>query len=84
MTEKELQELDFEKVVVTIEESGNKNDYYYYKYDLNENCVLMSNESDEVVGNRWYVYEYDMGIKIDSADDVDLLISLFGKWSKTI
>lgn len=84
MTEKELQELDFEKVIVTVQESGNKDDYYYYKYELNENCILTSNESDEVTNDKWYVYEYDMGIKIDSADDVDLLISLFGKWSKTI
>lgn len=82
MTEKELQELDFEKIIVTVEESGDKNEYYYYKYNLGDSNVLMSTPSDEASNNNWYVHEYDWGITIKTIEDVELLITLFRKWTK--
>jgi len=84
MSEEELIELNFDKVVVTIEESGDKNDYYYYKYNLNDNFVLMSNPSDEKEAGQWYVNDWDLGIKIKDIEDVELLIALFRKWSKIV
>lgn len=84
MTETELQELNFEKVIVTVEESGNKNEYYYYKYSLGDNNVLMSTPNDEASNNKWYVHEYDWGITIKTIEDVELLISLFRKWTKVV
>jgi hypothetical protein len=82
MTEDELIENDFVKVLVTKEESGNKDDYYYYSYEINDDVILTSCESDATVNKQWKVYEHSWGVAMIDIDDVSLLINLFKKWSK--
>jgi hypothetical protein len=82
MTEQELIEEGFERVDVLTEESGDKNDYYYYSLELNPNFVLTSDESDEIVNSQWQVYCYEIDVTIKDIEDVQVLIGLFSKWSK--
>ena len=82
MTEQELIEEGFERIDVLTEESGDKNDYYYYSLELNPNFVLTSDESDEIVNSQWQVYCYEIDVTIKDIEDVQALIGLFRKWSK--
>lgn len=82
MTEQELIEEGFERVDVLTEESGDKNDYYYYSLELNSDFVLISDESDEIVNSQWQVYCYEIDVTIKDIEDVQVLIGLFSKWSK--
>ena len=82
MTEQELIEEGFERVDVLTEESGDKNDYYYYSLALNSDFVLISDESDEIVNSQWQVYCYEIDVTIKDIEDVQALIGLFRKWSK--
>lgn len=51
MTERELQILGFEKEY----EYGDDPEYYYYYYEITSGLGLMSNASDEVKDNQWFV-----------------------------
>jgi hypothetical protein len=82
MTEQELIEEGFERIDVLTEESGDKNDYYYYSLELNPNFVLTSDESDEIVNSQWQVYCYEIDVTVKDIEDVQALIGLFRKWSK--
>ena len=82
MKQQELTEAGFDKVIVTKEESGDKNDYYYYSYEINSDVILISNASDEINNNQWKVYEHSWGVAITDIEDVVLIIDLFKKWSK--
>ena len=82
MKQQELTEAGFDKVIVTKEESGDKNDYYYYSYEINSDVILISNASDEINNNQWKVYEHSWGVAMTDIEDVVLLIDLFKKWSK--
>lgn len=82
MKQQELTEAGFNKVIVTKEESGDKNDYYYYSYEINSDVILVSNESDEINNNQWKVYEHSWGVAMTDIEDVVLIIDLFKKWSK--
>jgi hypothetical protein len=82
MTKEELEESEFERVFVCKEESGNKNDYYYYRYEINSDVILTSIESDVVTNKQWKVYEHSWGVAMTDIDDVITLINLFKKWSK--
>jgi hypothetical protein len=82
MKQQELTEAGFDKVIVTKEESGDKNDYYYYSYEINSDVILISNGSDEINNNQWKVYEHSWGVAMTDIEDVILIIDLFKKWSK--
>ena len=82
MKQQELTEAGFDKVIVTKEESGDKNDYYYYSYEINSDVILISNGSDEINNNQWKVYEHSWGVAMTDIEDVVLIIDLFKKWSK--
>ena len=82
MKQQELTEAGFDKVLVTKEESGDKNDYYYYSYEINSDVILISNASDEINNNQWKVYEHSWGVAMTDIEDVVLIIDLFKKWSK--
>jgi hypothetical protein len=82
MKQQELTEAGFDKVIVTKEESGDQNDYYYYSYEINSDVILISNASDEINNNQWKVYEHSWGVAMTDIEDVVLLIDLFKKWSK--
>jgi len=60
--ELDLEKLGFQKVVVTPEESGDPQGFYYYEYPLsedNENLVLVSEDSDEIQNDSWIVQLFD-------------------------
>jgi hypothetical protein len=82
MKQQELTEAEFDKIIVTKEESGDKNDYYYYSYEINSDVILVSNGSDEINNNQWKVYEHSWGVAMTDIEDVILIIDLFKKWSK--
>jgi hypothetical protein len=82
MKQQELTEAEFDKIIVTKEESGDKNDYYYYSYEINSDVILVSNGSDEINNNQWKVYEHSWGVAMTDIEDVVLIIDLFKKWSK--
>lgn len=63
MTEQELVNLGFEKVEVLDIESDNGYDYYYYKYEVFDNFILLSNDSDRATNNNWIVY--NLGWSVD-------------------
>jgi hypothetical protein len=77
MTEEELIEEGFEKVIVPIHESGDKDDYYYYKYVVNSYCTLTTNESTVASKKNWYVRCDELDLSIKDIDDVRLFINLF-------
>ncbi len=80
MTEKDLMNLDFEKVMVLNEESDNGYDYYYFRkkiiegltitadYDTNNNLVVFSIEPNFVIKNIQILKELiDVFSKIKNA-----------------
>lgn len=81
MKEEDLVNFGFEKVEVPVEESGDKTDYYYYKYDLSDSITLVSVASDEVKDDNWHVGG-DLGydISITEIADIYMLKHLFQRW----
>lgn len=61
--EQDLIDLDFKKVLVSKEEHGGLNDFYYYVIDLfgSDGPCLISNANDEVINSKWKVefFDYD-------------------------
>jgi predicted DNA-binding protein len=82
MKEQELITEGFERVDQLVEETGDQTDYYFYQLEINPDFVLMSDASDEVNNDQWKVYCYESGIIIKDLEDVQMLIALFGKWTK--
>jgi hypothetical protein len=76
MTEEIFEQLGFEKVVVTIEESGHDNDFYYYTMDIGDIC-LMSNADDEAEKEGWYCSIFDSNtLKIRGEGDLKALVDI--------
>ncbi len=82
MREEELIEEGFERIDVPIEQSGNKNDYYYYRYSFGNDYSLYSSESDNSPKNKWTVTFDDFADNIVDIEDIQTLIALFKKWNK--
>ena len=82
MTEQELIEEGFERIDIYKEESGNKEDYHYYRYQFDNGAILYSSESDVSTKNTWTVYFDDYQEVITDIEDVQTLIGLFKKWAK--
>lgn len=82
MRESELIEEGFERVDVPIQESGDKTDYYYYKYNLSDHDILISSTSDDAAEKNWIVYLNENDFNIRDIEDIQALIALFKKWSK--
>jgi hypothetical protein len=81
MTEEELINEGFEKVYVDKEESGNKDDYYYYTYELAIDTSIITCANDEAK-NGWYAYsDIDLSGRITDIEDVRILKQLIEKWS---
>ena len=76
MTEEIFEQLGFEKVVVTMEESGCDADFYYYATDIGDIC-LISNSDDEAAKNGWEAYIFDsLTMKIKGAGDLEDLVRI--------
>lgn len=76
MTEDDLIDLNFIKIVVPIRESGNEKDYHYYSYSLNPDISLVSTTNDDSGRKNWKV-SVDYWGEIDNVEDILILISLF-------
>jgi hypothetical protein len=59
MTEKELIDSGFNKIDVQDIESDNGYDYYYYSYEVFDNLILISNDSDRAQNDQWTVYNLE-------------------------
>lgn len=59
MTEKDLKELGFNKIIVTTEESDNEKEYYYYQLNIMDGLHLVSTDSDESKNDIWKVKNFD-------------------------
>lgn len=81
MTEDDLLELGFERVEMPIEETGNKEDYYFFQFILKNNEPLLSSSSDESGKRNWFVTLDGWG-KLTEIEDIELMIKLFEKMAK--
>ena len=76
MTEGIFTELNFEKNVVTPEESGNDKDFYYYSLDIGDICII-SNADDEAEKNGWEAYIFDsLTMRIKGSGDLRDLVRI--------
>ena len=81
MKEKELIALGFNRKDVTVEESGEENDWYYYEMEFgNGHLGLISPSNDEVENDEWYVEVFDENtIRFSNSSDVMALIDLINR-----
>jgi hypothetical protein len=83
LRENELIHLGFERADVPVEESGNKEDYFYYTYNLGNGMALISTDSTESIKkDKWSVMEHEWGVIIEEYEDVELLLEMFKRWKK--
>ena len=68
MTEKDLIDLGFEKVIGELDEP----DWYYYTYDFAPGLSLISCGSDELVDGEWVV-EFFEADEFQSKSKIDIL-----------
>jgi len=76
----DLINLGFEENLVTTEDSGCDNEYYYYAYITGDDCLLISDASDENDG--CYTIEFfnlDNQIQIQDLDDLKSLVKIINK-----
>lgn len=73
MTERELEILRFEKVEVSVEESGHK-PFHYYTHNVVNGLSFISNTSDEVKDGQWYVEFFNTDIPIRFYDMSKVLV----------
>ena len=77
MTEQDLIDLGFNKIIVTDEESNNGYDYYYYSLNLMEGLNLDSTDSDHSTTHTWEVRNYEWStVKSISKESIILLIQM--------
>jgi len=55
MKEQDLIDAGFTKRIVPIEESGNKEDFYYYFLEVLDGITLVSDATVEIEGDQWTV-----------------------------
>ena len=81
MTEQELINLGFKKIIVKNEESDNGYDYYYYVMDIIEGLSLTSIADDEVENDAWYVMNHEWpNAKIKDVTSIKNLADLAKTW----
>lgn len=80
MTEKELQILGFTKNKVSAEESGEK-PYHYYTYDFTKGLEFISQDSESIVDDEWWIefFNTEIPIRFNDMLEVQKLISIFEK-----
>ena len=72
MTEKDLLDLDFTRVV----DDANGPPYHYYTYDVGSLC-LISQANDEVKNGEWYVELFESNsIRFTSRTELEILMTL--------
>jgi hypothetical protein len=67
MTEKELLDLEFDKITISNSESQNGYDYYFYQKELCDTIVLYTTDSIDAQNDRWVISCWDIpAIKIET------------------
>jgi len=81
MKEKELVALGFDREDVTVEESGEENDWYYYEINFGDGHLgLISPSNEEVENDEWYVELFDENtIRFTDSSDVITFIDLINR-----
>lgn len=76
MTEQIFTDLGFERNIVTMEESGEDYDFYYYTLNIGDIC-LMSNSDDVANEEGWSCCIFDsMTLEIKGAGDLEDLVRI--------
>ena len=76
MTEEIFKELGFERIDVSIEESGADRPFYYYTLDIGDICFI-SNTDDEAEKEGWECAIFDsMTLKIKGEGDLRELVKI--------
>ena len=81
MTEEDLINLKFTKIIVPDSESQNGYDYYYYRKEIEEGLSFISNGNDEATNNKWYVINPDWpNAKINDKESIINLENMVQGW----
>ena len=80
MSEKELIEAGFKKIIVSEEESGMDHPYYFYSLDINDKICLISNADDEATEGNYTVGDFDSNLYTDKIEHVKELIKTLKSW----
>lgn len=72
MTERELEILRFQKIEVSPEESGDR-PFYYYTHDIVRGLSLISNDSDTVKNDEWFVEFFNTEVPVRFYDMAQVL-----------
>lgn len=76
MKKQDLEILGFQRHLVTIEESGDDRDYYYYDLDIGD-ITLISNDDEKAEEEGWNVSIFDFpSVEISNYTDLDSLINI--------
>ena len=80
MKEQDLVDLGFERTDVSEIESGG-DPFHYYTLDFARGLSLISQASDEVIDNEWFVefFETDPTIRFTVREHVEALIKIINK-----
>jgi len=76
MKKQDLEILGFQRHLVTMEESGDDRDYYYYDLDIGD-ITLISNDDEKAEEEGWKVNIFDFpSVEISNYTDLDSLINI--------
>ena len=76
MKKQDLEILGFQRHLVTMEESGDDRDYYYYDLDIGD-ITLISNDDEKAEKEGWKVNIFDFpSVEINNYTDLDSLINI--------
>jgi len=76
MKKQDLEILGFQRHLVTMEESGDDRDYYYYDLDIGD-ITLISNDDEKAEEEGWKVSIFDFpSVEISNYTDLDSLINI--------
>ena len=76
MKKQDLEILGFQRHLVTIEESGDDRDYYYYDLDIGD-ITLISNDDEQAEKEGWKVIIFDFpSVEISDYNDLAALINI--------
>ena len=82
MTEQDLIDTGFQKVIVTDDESDNGYDYYYYTLNIVDGFTLSSIGNDEVGNDGWTVLNHEWpDVKIKDKNSIVNLLEMFDGWT---
>lgn len=76
ITNVDLVKLGFREETVPALDSGLEDVYYYYVYEVNGRCILMSDASDDCGGNFTIEFDECNDIKISDLKELKKLIKI--------